>query len=207
MLAVGDEDLLSADRVRAIAVRDGLRDQGTDIRTGLRLGQVHRARPLAGDHVRQVGALLLVATVVQQRVDGALGEQRAQRERHVGGAHDLLDGETDGPREAAALVLLGKRYRTPAGLDVLLVRLLEAGRRHHGAVGLAHRTLDVTGAVGGGDGLDHEVGALLQESLDRVEVGVLEAGQRCDIPVTDHVLEHEAEIGQWRTIFAHESKA
>ena len=126
VLAVGDEDLLAGDPPRAVVGRHRPRRQRADVGAGLRLGQVHRAGPLAGDHLRQVDLALGLAAVVQEHVDGALGQQRAQREGHVGRGHDLLHGDADEPREPAAAVLGRERHGRPAGLDVALVGLREA---------------------------------------------------------------------------------
>ncbi len=118
VVAEGDEDLLAGDAVGAVGALHGLRGEGADVRAGVRLGEVHGAGPLAADHLRQVLLLLLVVTVVEERLDGALREQRTERERHVRGRHHLLDGEADRAREPAAAELLGQRHRAPASLDV-----------------------------------------------------------------------------------------
>ena len=47
VIAIGDEDLLAGDQI-ALAVRHGPAAQRADIGAGLRLGQIHRAGPLAG---------------------------------------------------------------------------------------------------------------------------------------------------------------
>ena len=84
VLAVGDEDLLADDAV-AVAVRhrpaSGARRQ---VRARLRLGQVHRPRPLARDHPRQEHPLERVGAVVLERLDRALGQHLAEREGEVG---------------------------------------------------------------------------------------------------------------------------
>ena len=54
VLAVGDEDLLAEELVRAVALRHGARAHRREVGARLRLGQVHRAGPRAGDHLRQV---------------------------------------------------------------------------------------------------------------------------------------------------------
>ena len=103
--------------------RDRLGAQRADVGAGLGLGEVHRARPLAATPcLRQVALLLLLAAVVRQHLDGPLGEQRAQREGHVGGRQQLLHHDRDQPREATAAVLRGERDAPPPGVDVLLVR-------------------------------------------------------------------------------------
>ena len=59
VLAVGDEDLGAEDLVAAVGLRLGARAHQRQVAAGLRLGQVHRAGPLAGDHLREVGLLQL----------------------------------------------------------------------------------------------------------------------------------------------------
>ena len=129
LLAVGDEDLLARDAPGAVVGRHGLGGEGADVGAGLRLGEVHGAGPLARDHAAQVDLVLLLAAVVLEHVDGALGEQRAHRERHVGGGEELLHGDGQQPREPAAAVGLGEGHGAPAGLVVLGVGVLPPRRR------------------------------------------------------------------------------
>ena len=55
-----------------------------EVGTGLRLGQVHGAGPLAGHHLFQEGGLLPGAAVLGQHVDGALSQHRARGEPQAG---------------------------------------------------------------------------------------------------------------------------
>ncbi len=63
VIAVRDEDLLPGDPVMVapdgIAARLGPAAQRPEIRPGLRLGQVHRPGPLAGDQPAEIAPLLL----------------------------------------------------------------------------------------------------------------------------------------------------
>ena len=102
VVAVGDENLLAENAVAAIGLRLGAGADQRQVGAGLRLGQVHRAGPFAGDHLFQVDRLQLVAGADQQRLDSAGGEQRAERERQIGRAHHLLDGDGQGIRLAVA---------------------------------------------------------------------------------------------------------
>jgi hypothetical protein len=61
VLAGRDPDLLAGNLVGAVGLRNGLGAQQAQVRAAMRLGQVHGAGPLAGDHLRQVGLLLVVA--------------------------------------------------------------------------------------------------------------------------------------------------
>ncbi len=51
VLAVGDEDLLPGDAIAAVARALGLGAQRADVGAGLRLGELHRAHPFAGDEL------------------------------------------------------------------------------------------------------------------------------------------------------------
>ena len=51
VLAVGDEDLLPDDAIAAVAGALGAGAQRADVGAGLRLGELHRPRPLAGDEL------------------------------------------------------------------------------------------------------------------------------------------------------------
>ena len=51
VLAVGDEDLLPGDAVGAVGGAFGARAQRADVRSRLRLGELHRAGPFAADQL------------------------------------------------------------------------------------------------------------------------------------------------------------
>ncbi len=203
VLAVGDEDLLSGDPPRAVAGGHGASGEGADVGAGLRLGEVHRAGPLTGHHPRQVGLALLLVAVVQQHVDGALGEQRAQRERHVRRRHHLLDGDADEPREATAAVLVGERDRRPAGLDVAPVGLAESVRRRHRSVVVAPAVLHVADAVERGELLLEEPRRFLEDPVHRLRIGVLVTRQPGETGEVGDVLEDEAHVEQRCGVVAH----
>ena len=82
VLAVGDEDLLAGDAIAAVAGALGAGAQRADVGAGLRLGELHRPGPFAGDELFQIGALERVAAVGVERIDRAHGEHRADAESH-----------------------------------------------------------------------------------------------------------------------------
>src|SRR5690606_18577133 len=75
VLAEGDEDLLPGDPVLAgvLSVLDRRRGRAhrAEVAARLWLGEVHRARPLAADQLRQIGRLLRLATVMIERLGRA----------------------------------------------------------------------------------------------------------------------------------------
>ena len=95
VLAVGDEDLLALEAVGAVGLRRGLGAHERQVAAGLRLGEVHRAGPLARDHVRQELLAQRLGPDVVDRLDRALGEHRAELEREVRRAPHLLDRRRD----------------------------------------------------------------------------------------------------------------
>ena len=69
VLAVGDEDLAAVKLVGAVALRDRPSAHRSEVRAGLRLGQIHRAGPFAGDHLGQVRALEIIRAIELDRLD------------------------------------------------------------------------------------------------------------------------------------------
>ena len=73
VLAVGDEDLLAEQPV-VIALGHCAHPHLREIRARLRLGEIHRAGPLAADQLRQIGLLLPGRADLLQRLDRAVRE-------------------------------------------------------------------------------------------------------------------------------------
>ena len=193
MLAVGDEDLGAGDAVAAVALRFGARAQQGQVRAGLRLGQVHGASPLAGDHRADVALAQLGRAGGQQRLDGAVGQQRTQRERQVGGIQHFRGGRAQQAGQALAAVFGGVVHALPAGLGVLAEGLLEAGRGGDGAIAPG-AGLAVGGLVQRGQHLAGEVRGFLQHRLGGVGRGFLEAGQGRHGGQARQVVEHEQHV-------------
>ena len=84
MLAIGDEYLLAEDAVGSIAGWFGAGAQGGEIGAGLRLGQVHRPHPLAGDEPGEIFRLQRLGRMLAQRLDRAHGQRRADAKSHGG---------------------------------------------------------------------------------------------------------------------------
>ena len=139
VLAKGDEDLGAHDpelaRVRPFGNGRGRGAQGADVRAGLRLGEVHRARPGAADEPGQEPRLLLGAAMVVQRFDRADSEHWQQGKAHVCSAQ----GFKHACRQREGQALAAKRHRpidcAPALLDKCGIGLGKACRQRDGAVG------------------------------------------------------------------------
>jgi hypothetical protein len=152
LLAGRDEYLGARDRIGPVAVRDGLGLDQSEIRAAMRLGQVHGAGPTALDHLGQIGALLLVRAVDEERRDGPEREARIHGEGHVGRGRELVHHDAEGIGQPLPAVFLGHRKAHPAALGVGLMGRLEAGRGFHGAVREPLAALLVAHAV---EGLEH----------------------------------------------------
>ncbi len=175
VLAPGDEDLGPGQSPATAVDRHGLRPHRGEIGAGVGLGQVHRARPLPGDQPRQEPGLLVRRTPGRQQLDGALGEDRVERERQVGRAEHLLEAQADRRREPAAAVRRRCGDRAPAGGDELFEGRAEGRRRRDVAVRLVEaRPLAVARPVGGGHDVGREAAELVEHGSDRRSVDVVE---------------------------------
>ncbi|EWS63487.1 hypothetical protein Y695_03282 [Hydrogenophaga sp. T4] len=177
VLTVGDEDLGAKDLVGAVGLRLGAAAHGGQIGAGLRLGQVHGAGPFAAHQLLQIDGFELVAARGDQRLDGAIGQQRAEREAHVGAVEDFTAGRTDGLGQALTAEVHRVLQALPAAFGVLFESFLETGRRGDLAVMEGRRVL-VALPVQRRDHPLVELGALLQHGLRGVQASVFKTGQR-----------------------------
>jgi len=184
-LGRGDEALDARDVPRAVVVLRGLGAAGAHVRTGVGLGQHHRAVPAAVDDVLRELLLLLGAHEVQQR------RERVARGEHVdgrvGAADEFGERPAHGRRHLHAVELDGGVEHAPAGVDVRLVRLLER-LRHRDRLGL--RVVDRGVAVGVDEARREvtlgELRDLADDVLRDVDVDVLvDAGAQHVLTVED----------------------
>ncbi len=134
VVAPGDEDLLARDSIKSFAVGFRARAQCGEVRAGLRLGQVHRARPFAGYKFRQIKSFLPFGSVRAKRFDRALREHGAKPERHVGAVHHFKHGDFEDLGQVLAAILRIGRQGVPAALRKGTIGIGEAGSRAHLAV-------------------------------------------------------------------------
>ena len=129
-----------------VAFGQRLHPHGRKIRTGLRLGQIHRTGPLAGREPREIQRLLLGRTVMPERLDHAGGQHRREAERHVGAVPHLLHGGRNelGQTLPAKPGIAGDAV--PAAFNELPVRFGIPVRQHDSPVGEA-RALAITDAI------------------------------------------------------------
>jgi hypothetical protein len=179
------------------------RTPGGEVGAGLRLGEVHRARPLTRHHVRQVKRLLRGRAHQLDGVDGALRQQWTQVERHVRRVPHFLDGGSDELRQMLATVLDRLVHAIPARRDELPVRGLEALGRFHGTVGQKLRALAVARSVQRVEHFAREPACLLEHDGDGIGRGFLESGQCRHLRQPGELVHHELHVGERGVIGAH----
>ncbi|GJE73234.1 hypothetical protein CHKEEEPN_4798 [Methylorubrum podarium] len=191
VIARRDEDLGAGEAVGAVAVRHRLGLEEPEIRAAMRLGQVHGAGPGALDHLGQVGGLLLLRAVDQQRGDRALRQAGIHAEREVGAGAELLDRRVEHVRQALAAEFLRHGQPHPAAGRVGVVGRLEALRRDDAAVLAAGAPLLIARQVQRRQDFLGELAALVQHRLDHVRRGLGEAGQVVVAVDREDVVEEE----------------
>jgi len=103
VLAVGDEDFLAGDAIRAVGGALGLGAQGADVRARLRLGELHGAHPFAGDELFEIGPLQFLRAIGVERFGRTHGQHRANAEGHRGRIPHLNAGGVQCMRQACPL--------------------------------------------------------------------------------------------------------
>ena len=177
VLAGGNEDLGAGDLVAAVGLLRRLAAQQPQVRAAMRLGQVHGAGPLAGDHLRQIARLQLGRAVRDQRRDRALRQPRIHGEGQVRRGQEFVDDLGEDHRQALAAELGRRRDADPATLDQLLERVAKTLRRGHPAVGVTRAAFLVARAIERGEHLFAELGGLGEDRRDDVGGGVGKAGK------------------------------
>ena len=139
------------------------------------------------------------AGVVVERLDGALREQRAEREREVGRAEHLVEAGEERHRQAHAAVLRRRGEADPAALGEGAVGFGEAGGGADDAV-LEPRGGEVAGAAEGGEHVLGEAGGLGQHRLGGLGRRLGEALGLGEAAGADHGVEQEAHLGYRRAV-------
>jgi hypothetical protein len=141
---------------------------------------------------------------VVDRLEGALGQHRAELEGEVRRAPHLLHGRGDEVRQALPAELRGAEDIAPAGAYVLVIGLLEAGRHGDGAI-LPPGAGPVADGVERREHLARELAGLLEDRVDHVVGELLPALELVHLVQADHVLEHELHVLQRCDVFGHGS--
>ena len=167
VLAPGDEDLLAGEPV-VVALRHGARAYLPEVGAGLRLRQHHGAGPFPARHLGQEEPLLRLRAADLERVHRPVSQHRAELEREVRGAPELLYRAAQGQRHALAAEPRIGAELLPAVPPELRIRLLEALRRRY-SLRRPVRAFAIAGTI------------------ERVEHGLREAGRLLQNRRTDLV--------------------
>src|SRR5215475_12899850 len=134
MLAGGDKDLGTADRINTVGRGHGPGADETEVSATLRLGEAHRAAPLAAREARQAVALKGLGGVGGERLVGMSGKTRISTEGDTSGADHLDDDHVQRLRQALPAMgrIAGKAGPAAGGKGG--VGLLETGGRSDDAV-------------------------------------------------------------------------
>ena len=196
VVAPGDEDLLPGDRVGAVAVRLGARAHRADVRARLRLGQVHRAGPVAGDELRQVDApsdsseAWCSSASIWPWVSSGQSDSAMLAPEHISLRQvSSVTGSPMPPCSGSAAM------PDPAALGERPVGRGEAGRRPHHAV-LEPRRLEVAGPAQRRQHVLGEPRRLAEDRLDRLRRRLGEALGLGQPPGAEHVVEQEAHLAR-----------
>ena len=197
MLAVGNENLLPENPESAVTLRNGAGIDQRQIRTGLRLGQVHCACPLGAHQAIDVGLFLRIGARKQQCLDDAVGEHRAEGKRDVGSVQVLGRGRRKQRWQPLASPLLGMPQALPSAFGVLRESLAKRFRRMDHAI-LPLRGILVAIPVGRGHDLFGEARVFLKHRVDQVRFDCRKGGQFEQFGQACEVLENETKILNWR---------
>ena len=201
VVSIGDEDLLAADAVViALPLRAGA--DGGKIGAGLRLGQIHRARPRARNEFGQELRFQCRRSMVADRLDDRLGQHRAERERHAGGLPHLLKRGGDQPRQTLAAVPRVERNRIPATFDEGAVGARPAFGCAYDAI-LQPGSLKVTDSVKRREHARGEFSAFLENGNEELVAQFLAAGQAGDLAETGEPRGGEAHVGDGSGVGGH----
>ena len=127
LIAPSDEDFLTAEGIRAVFLRHGTGGDMVQIRTRLRFAQIHRSRPFATAHFRQVGLFLLLAAMFEQRVHRPQRQHRHQRQGEVGGAPHLFTRRRHNRRQPLPAKLRRRAQTRPTRFAEIAVGTRQIG--------------------------------------------------------------------------------
>ena len=136
VLTPRDKDFLPCDQIRPVAIRiwDGFGTNLRQIRTGLRLGQIHGASPNAFAHFRQINCFKFIRSVMVNRFNRTQSQQWSQRERQVRSAPHFFRRHRDQCGQALTAKFGRCTQSYPARFLKLLIGFFKAFSSGHSVV-------------------------------------------------------------------------
>ena len=196
VFTVGDVDLLAKQAIGAIGLGFGARAHLCQVAAGLRLGEVHGAGPLTTHHWGYPALLQGLVTGGEKRLDGPVGQERAQRERQVGGVQHLRARRRDRLRQPHAAKVRGVLHALPAALRERPKRFRKTSRRLHGALLPLGRRL-IAGPVERRDDFLIQARRLFEHGANRFVSGFGKPRQRLQRRQTGEFPQHKHHLGDW----------
>ena len=160
---------------------------------------MHRAHPLAGDELFQIGALEHVAAVRIERVDRAHGQKRADAESHAGAVPHFGTGGIDDLRQCLPAPFGGRSKPVPAALAPCVIGFSPARRGGDDAV-LDGGADAIAGTVERRKHFGRHAAGFGQHRLDIVHAQVAEESFFQCRQQRSPVLERKAHIGEGRMV-------
>ena len=195
----GDVNLGAKNLVGAICQWFGAGAHGCQIATGLGLGQIHGAGPLAADQFFQVGCFQVIRACSQQGLDRTIAQKRAQREAHVGRVLHLAAHRANGFGQALATKINRMLQALPAALGELLKSFLESGGGSNDAI-FPTRWVLVTFPIQRCQHTFVELGGFCQHGLCGVKACIFKAGDFCDLIDFGQMLDVEQHVFDGRDV-------
>ncbi|MCY1307455.1 hypothetical protein D9M70_573800 [compost metagenome] len=159
----------------------------------MRLRQVHRAGPFAGNHLRQIGGFQRFRAVLFQRLDGAHGECRTKREGHGAGVPHLHGGDMQHVRQVLAAEFFWSRQPVPAASDPIVIEVTPAIRRLDLSFDQT-RALTVADVAEGRHLLRRESARFRQDGIDQIFAEVAERTRLQRVAHACHVFQRKRDL-------------
>jgi len=142
---------------------------------------------------------------MRNRLDRALGQHRAERERHVGGGPHLLQRGRNQPGQPLSAVIRVERDRVPATVDEAAIGLDPAIRSPHDAIFKA-RALLVADDVERPQHAAGKAATFFKDRVEELDVEIIRARQGCDFVEAGQLGGGEADVSHRRDIVGHWSQ-
>ena len=194
IITPGNIDLLAGDRIGAIAVVFCLCGQRPHVRPRLRLGEVHGARPFAGDQLGQIQRLQRIRGVMLQRLNLALAHERGQLQAETRARHHLIDRGGQRHRQPHAAIFGVCAHPDPAALSDGLVAVTKPRRGAQDAI-FQPRRFQIAAALQRGHYLVTHLARLREDRGHQIIVRFGETLRCGDLLIAKDLLQQELILG------------
>ena len=169
----------------------------------MRLGQVHRAGPLTGNHFRQECLFLILRSANFNCFRRAICQARIHCKRGVGRGLHFARCEGPNTRHAHAAIfrIVGQTHHS--AFDNLFVSFFEACRGRDGAVGITGTAFLITNDIERCEDFRGEFSALFEDSIQRIRIRFSETFKFCQTAHIEHFLHDKFHVANGCVIDRH----